>query len=719
MGPDEVPASGIDLDGQTYVVVTTDHSADRSTDRSVLTKFTPPATFTPGRTISRGPDGRFVKMSLQVMVHPIRGLSAGGPFVLMWGTGRYRQSDAYLAVVPTASFESGQGTRYFAGTDASGAPKWSASESDAKAIVTNGTMGDLSVTWSKDLQLWLMTYDSRPPATAGILFSYSPTPWGPWSDPQVIFDAVRDGAFGKFIHDPKAKPNDGLAGPVIGQGKDNPDAVRGGEYAPYVVERWTKVQDGELDLYYVLSTWNPYVVMLMKSRLTVGSSGSPGTPRVEPTVRPGPPGTPKVEPTVRPGPPRAEGAAVPASFFAMNTVNVKDYPKLNFGTLSHPQIGSWPAIERSKGTYDFSLLDQYVHEAVAHGLVDRDNTVSLAVTLGFTPPWAAKDPASCKGEHCTSGPANLRDWTNYVTAVLKHYDGVTMPHIRWYEVWNEVDIRLFYTGTMPEMISLAQAAYPIVHADPHSMLLTPSVVGADAPTYMARYLDLGGARYADGGAFHGYLVAKGVKPFPMPEQNPSDCAAPGVCYGSILSIVNGMRQVFDQHGLAGKPMFQTEGSWGDGSVTEPPTQAAWLARWYLLQAGLRAADNLQMSAWFTWGDPKTFHWGTIETDAGEPSEAGVAFDQVVAWVVGAEMPAPCASTPDGTWACALTRPGGYRALAVWNTHGSIAYRPGPGYTDYRDLTGATSAIAPGAPVPIGARPILLESSPVAAVAADH
>ncbi|HVN16680.1 MAG TPA: hypothetical protein VMT73_13125, partial [Anaerolineales bacterium] len=102
-----------------------------------------------------------------------------------------------------------------------------------------------------------------------ILFSYSATPWGPWSKPQVLFDATRDGAFGKFIHDPNLVPDDGLAGPVIGQGKSNPNAVRGGTYAPYVVERWTKVQGSELDIYYVLSTWNPYVVVLMKSRLQI------------------------------------------------------------------------------------------------------------------------------------------------------------------------------------------------------------------------------------------------------------------------------------------------------------------------------------------------------------------------------------------------------------------------------------------------------------------
>ena len=129
-------------------------------------------------------------------------------------------------------------------------------------------MGDVSVTWCQPLGLWLMTYDSRPPAAQGIEFSYARTPWGPWHDPQLIFSA-RDGDAARFIHNPRANPPDGLAGPVIGRGTADPGAVRGGAYAPYVVERWTTVQGSELSLYYVLSTWNPYVVVLMRTRLHV------------------------------------------------------------------------------------------------------------------------------------------------------------------------------------------------------------------------------------------------------------------------------------------------------------------------------------------------------------------------------------------------------------------------------------------------------------------
>lgn len=272
MGAFETPGPGISLGGQAYLVVRTNHSDDWSTDRSVLTKFTLPSTFQPLRTISQGPAGRFLNMSLHAEPGPgaIPGLPTGGPYVFIWGTGEYRKSDAYLSIVPAADFESGTGTRYFTGMDAAGAPIWSAKESDAVPIVKNGTLGDLSVTWSKDLNLWLMTYDSRESASRGIAFSYARTPWGPWSDPQVIFNETRDGAYGRFIHDPRIKPDDGLEGPVIGPGPTaDPAGTFGGGYAPYVVERWTRVQGTELDLYYCLSTWNPYVVVLMKSRLQI------------------------------------------------------------------------------------------------------------------------------------------------------------------------------------------------------------------------------------------------------------------------------------------------------------------------------------------------------------------------------------------------------------------------------------------------------------------
>lgn len=434
---------------------------------------------------------------------------------------------------------------------------------------------------------------------------------------------------------------------------------------------------------------------------------------------------------VSPTPSASSADAFQPSFFGMTAIRANDYPKVTFGILGHPGVGVWAIIERQKGVYDFSTVDNFVNAAIRHGLLDSTQTVSMAITLGYTPQWYASNSKSCTVNAntgislCTSGPTNIQDWANFITALMAHYNGVIMPHIRYYELWNEANTKIFWTGSYADMVNLAKAAYPIIHADPHSMLLTPSVVGptnappplpsfitANRVTWMTTYLEGGGAQYADGGAFHGYIAGEDIGPYPMPEQDSTPACTgskASACYESILTEANVMRQVFDQHGLAGKPMFDTEGSWGKGTITDPDLQSAWLARWYRLQAGLRSTDNLQGVVWFAW-DATAFDWGSIEDASGKPTQAAIAFNQVYSWLVGATMSQSCLSAADGTWTCSLTRPGGYRAIAIWNTQSPEAYTPDPAYTNYRDLVGNTVKISQGTPITIGIKPILIETS---------
>ena len=424
-------------------------------------------------------------------------------------------------------------------------------------------------------------------------------------------------------------------------------------------------------------------------------------------------------------PEREARSPVPASFFAMSALPVTDVPKVHVGALGHPGF-AWSTIEQSRGVFDFRVFDDYVATAQGLQLVDAEtNTVSISITLGLTPPWALSDQSSCSTPasvaQCTQPPDNIQDWKDFLTALIQHYNGVTQPHIRYYELWNEFDATNYWTGTFAQMVALAQAAYPIIHQDPCSILLTPSVAGpvgtvdtTSAVSWITPYLRAGGAQYADGGAFHGYLALNAaeashqVVPYPMPEQDSTSGCTPFVtCFGAIVTKAIQMREVFDQNGLAGKPMFQTEGSWGEQElVGETPTQVAWIARYYLLQAGLHEMLNLQMAAWFSWGASEI--WGTIETSAGQPTAAAVAYSQVFDWVVGATIAQPCSGTANGTWTCWLTRHDGYIAQAVWNTQGTIPFTPGTEYGQYHDLAGNTYPIAPGAAVNIGAQPILIE-----------
>jgi hypothetical protein len=88
----------------------------------------------------------------------------------------------------------------------------------------------------------------------------------------------------------------------------------------------------------------------------------------------------------------------------------------------------------------------------------------------------------------------------------------TSTATHYYELWNETNTRNFWSGTTAGMVKMAKLAYPIIHSDPHSMVLTPSVarpvgnIARDSGSvWMAAYLHAGGAAYADGGAFHGYI----------------------------------------------------------------------------------------------------------------------------------------------------------------------------------------------------------------------
>jgi hypothetical protein len=268
MGAFEVPHAGIRLNGSTYIVVNTGTDINLPdptiNDHSVLTRFDEAARrFTVLRTISSRPNGKFVTTALR----------RSGNDVYIFGLGIYRESDVYLSFVSAADFETGRGTRYFTGL-VNGQPAWSTSEGDAVPVVLDNPrnipnhlpgVGNVSVVYSSQLGLWLMTYDSfrSTPETRGFYFTYATEPWGPWQQPQLIFNGTREGAMGTFIHDPRISPSDGLAGPVIGP--NDPATTPGGPYAPYMIERFMRVAGSTLSIYYTLSTFNPYTIVMMRS----------------------------------------------------------------------------------------------------------------------------------------------------------------------------------------------------------------------------------------------------------------------------------------------------------------------------------------------------------------------------------------------------------------------------------------------------------------------
>jgi len=269
----EVPTTGFSANGALYLFVWTDHKDLFQQDAAGQEMFSDPVGH--AALLRSDDNGRNFRLIWDKLGDKLVYLAAAvvsnadvpgleprsGRSLLIWGSGKmYRASNPYLAVMPLGDVERKAAIRYFGGVEpGSGQPIWGA-EPDAKPLFDHPCLGELSVTWNRNLRQWLMLYNCGNPD--GIIGRLADTPWGPWSDPAVLFNAAQDAGTCHFINgDPGCGPLNDPDSPA----KDHPGAV----YAPYVISRFTKGGLHSTTIYYVMSTWNPYQVVLMRSTLAV------------------------------------------------------------------------------------------------------------------------------------------------------------------------------------------------------------------------------------------------------------------------------------------------------------------------------------------------------------------------------------------------------------------------------------------------------------------
>ena len=157
-------------------------------------------------------------------------------------------------------------------------------------------------------------------------------------------------------------------------------------------------------------------------------------------------------------------------------------------------------------------------------------------------------------------------------------------------------------------------------ADSNAKFTTPAPVG-NVMDWMNGYLtNSNGGSLADVIAFHGY-VSQTCGTCPMPED--------------VVGIVQNLQTVMTNNGQGNKPMFDTEGSWGSvnksPAITDPQQQAAFAARYYLLQMGAGVAKLY----WYGWDFKDSGEFFDTSTQSLNP--AGVAYQQIVKWTTGATV----------------------------------------------------------------------------------
>jgi hypothetical protein len=263
LGAFEVPTEGTSINGKMYIYAATDHSTQAVMGRSVVAVSEDDgSTFTYLYDLSTQ---HFINVS--IVETDVSGTSgypeSEGMGLVMFGSGNYRESNVYLAFQPAADIENPDAIRYFTDLDAQGQPQWSTQESDVQALFDQPCVGEFSVTYNPFIDRWILLYNCAFEDSRGINLRTATEPWGPWSAPQILFDPWDDNGYCHFVH--------------VNWEFDNCDTVHdagrenewGGEYGPYQFETLAVGDATQTTIYFTMSTWNPYTVVLMKATIGI------------------------------------------------------------------------------------------------------------------------------------------------------------------------------------------------------------------------------------------------------------------------------------------------------------------------------------------------------------------------------------------------------------------------------------------------------------------
>ena len=227
----------------------------------------------------------------------------------------------YLAYADLPWREKAPELHFFVGVDGQGQPQFSSNERDAVPLDLHDGLGDpteihdvvhqQTVRYIPELGRWVMFYGGGvstlprvPLARCGVAEVFAPSdcedirpgngairvrwadvPWGPWSAPVDILvagDALAPetltdayAPYGLLRHpacvDEGCAPHQGLPNFV--------DDEYGFFYGPNIVDQWTRVEEDRVALYWNVSTWDPYRIVLMKTSFSLSADAvAPTTP---------------------------------------------------------------------------------------------------------------------------------------------------------------------------------------------------------------------------------------------------------------------------------------------------------------------------------------------------------------------------------------------------------------------------------------------------------
>ena len=353
---------------------------------------------------------------------------------------------------------------------------------------------------------------------------------------------------------------------------------------------------------------------------------------------------------------------------------------------------NWAVISTAAGTYDWSTLDTWLD------LIAQHKPRAVIYTFGHVPCWIST--GICSGKQWDNwSPGPPRDLTSngsptfnaFVRLLTRHCSPAghcVKDYIKYWEIWNEANLPIYWTGTINQMYDMFKPVIGIIRNNiPGAITSTPAICGGHAE-WMTNWMNLENTegRLSDYYGFHVYMRDA------PPETR--------------INMVRRMLSAKNDAGWTNTPWMNTETNFINTTYTcstkfTMKDCRGQLVRWHVLQfadQGTYGRGAIHI-AWFNWDSINNGGYDTY-------------YYTMMQWLTGSTFTGSC--TNQGTvWTCPLTEASGTHALIVWNAAGNSHYTPASRYLDYKYFNdtygGATQQISPGQRTTIGVVPVMFES----------
>jgi endo-1,4-beta-mannosidase len=170
----------------------------------------------------------------------------------------------------------------------------------------------------------------------------------------------------------------------------------------------------------------------------------------------------------------------------------------------------------------------------------QEHNQDLLMTLGLTPRWASARPQEPSGYQpgFAAEPVDIGDWRAFVTAVTTRYKG----RLHYYEIWNEPNLKQFWSGNVDQLLALTREASQIIHnIDPQAIVVSPPATSGYGVKWLTEFLSKGGGQYVDVIGYHFYVA----------DQPPE----------AMVPVIRQVQQTMADNGVGNKPIWDTEAGW--------------------------------------------------------------------------------------------------------------------------------------------------------------